>query len=269
MSKTLDAEVPHPCHLVVHILKSIRINWLNLKDFNKMFRYPQFEKFDITDIASFEDVRLLYRSEQNSIIKLAPRLTAKSCWPSILERQNVNLALRVFGDSTAVGLVTQNSSRKSFASQTSDFIRFGINVWKIFNVNTPVKGIHLRDEYSLPLTNNDARFGFINHLVAWLDHWEHFPESGKLSKQTFTSFRHPLISLNKIVNHFTESCGFDYVLTSFLQNDPLEHHFGLYRRMDGAHYHITYCQILETEHRLRLASILKLFSLHRMLVKLH
>ena len=113
-----------------------------------MFRYPQFENFDITDVASFE----VYRSEQNSIIKLAPRLTAKSCWPSILERQNVNHALRVFGDSTAADLVIQNSSRKSFNYQTSDFIRLISNVWKIFNVNTSVKGIHLKDEYSLPLT---------------------------------------------------------------------------------------------------------------------
>ena len=61
----------------------------------------------------------------------------------------------------------------------------------------------------------------------------------------------------RIVNYPTETCGFEYVLTSFLQNDPLEYHFGLYRA--GGDYHITYCQILETEHRLKLASILKLF----------
>ena len=30
--------------------------------------------------------------------------------------------------------------------------------------------------------------------------------------------------------------------------------------MAGAHYHITYCQILEAEHLLKLASILKLFT---------
>ena len=66
-----------------------------------------------------------------------------------------------------------------------------------FNVNTLVKGIHFIDEYSLPITNNDAKFRFFNHLVAWLDRWEHFPESGKLSKQIFTSLMHPLISLNK------------------------------------------------------------------------
>ena len=64
----------------------------------------------------------------------------------------------------------------------------------------------------------------------------------------------------RIVNYLTETCGFEYVLTSFLQNDPLEHHFGLYRMMAGGRYHITYCQTLETEHSLKLASILKLFN---------
>ena len=33
-----------------------------------------------------------------------------------------------------------------------------------------MKGIHLKDEHSLPITNNDAKFRFINHLVAWFDH---------------------------------------------------------------------------------------------------
>ena len=243
----------------VHILKSIRNNWLNLKDFNKTFQYPQFDDFTTTNIASFEDVRLLYRSDQHSVLKLAPRLTAKSCWPSNLERQNVSLALRVFDDSTAAALAIQDSSRQTFNYQTSDFIKIITRVWKIFNVNTPVKGIHLKDEYSMPLRYNDARFSFLSHLISWLDNWLNMPDSGKLSKQTFTSFKHSTKSLMKIVNHLTENCGFDYVLTSFLQNDPLEHHFGLYRMMAGAHYHITYCQILETERRLKLSSILKLF----------
>ena len=50
------------------------------------------------------------------------------------------------------------------------------------------------------------------------------------------------------------------MLTSFLQTDPLEHHFGLYRVMSGANYHISYLQILETERRLKVSNILKLFS---------
>ena len=64
----------------------------------------------------------------------------------------------------------------------------------------------------------------------------------------------------EIVDHLTHNCGFDYVLTSRLQNDPIEHHFGLYRMMSGAQYHISYSQILESERRIKLSSMLKIFS---------
>ena len=53
---------------------------------------------------------------------------------------------------------------------------------------------------------------------------------------------------------------FNYLLTSFLQTDPLEHHFGLYLMMSGSNYHISYLQILETERRLKLSNILKIFA---------
>ena len=120
--KTLDCAVPHPCDSnrllflmfdFVHILKSIRNNWLNLKYFNKTFRYPQFDNMDMINIASFEEIRQLYRSQQNKIIKLAQRLTSKSCWSSTLERQNVGIAQRIFDESTSAALAIQNSSKSN------------------------------------------------------------------------------------------------------------------------------------------------------------
>ena len=86
-------------------------------------------------------------------------------------------------------------------------------------------------------------------------------EDGKLSAQTFTSFRHSCIALPLIVSHLTQNCGYEYVLSSRLQNDPIEHQFGLYRMMSGAQYHIIYSQILESQRRLNMSSIVKLFSL--------
>ena len=62
------------------------------------------------------------------------------------------------------------------------------------------------------------------------------------------------------VNILTGSRGFIFVLSSFLQNDPLEHHFSLYRMMSGAQYNVMLSQILETERRNKLSGILKLFS---------
>ena len=88
--KTLQTIVPHPTSenrpLIlmfdfVHILKTIRNNWLNLKNENKVFIYPSIEDFYPTytnfpltiQNASFNDIRLIYyKLEQNNIAKTAP-----------------------------------------------------------------------------------------------------------------------------------------------------------------------------------------------------
>ena len=104
----LETHVPHPsCDRrklffifdFVHILKSVRNNWLNQKDFHRTFHFLNFQNFQLSSCedhiqvlsASFSDVRLLYNSEKQSLAKLAPRLTIKACFPSIIERQNVKL----------------------------------------------------------------------------------------------------------------------------------------------------------------------------------
>ena len=251
----------------VHIIKSIRNNWLNLKDYDRTFTYPNpliFPNFDdVNNIgrARFQDIRLLYKNEQSSLIKQAHRLTSKACWPTMLERQNVNLALKIFDTSTSAALAIYNAKHANSQSQTPEFLDIIIKVWKIFNVNTTHKHIRLNDDYSKPLEQNDARFTFLKLIANWLERWRcRQGKHGKLSPQTFTSFSHSCFALIEIVNHLTQYCGFDYVLTSRLQNDPIEHHFGLYRMMSGAQYHISYSRILESERRIKLSSMLKLFS---------
>ena len=118
-------------------------------------------------------------------------------------------------------------------------------VWKIFNVNRPNKDVRLNDEFSKQLVLDDPRFGLITRIVNWLYTWRSLSgKQGKLTPQTFTSFKHICEPLPILVNHLTSQCGFSYVLTYFLQTDPLEHHFGLYRMMSGSNYHVSYGQIL-------------------------
>ena len=83
----LETIVPHPFYPerskvvlfdFVHILKSIRNNWLNQQDYNRNFLYPSFDDYSHNSKALFEDIRQLYRREQTSVAKLAHRLTAKS-----------------------------------------------------------------------------------------------------------------------------------------------------------------------------------------------
>ena len=275
----LEYRVPHRCDIhrvlfltfdFVHILKTIRNNWLNLKSDTKKFIYPNLVDIQIDYCsyplrlccASFDDIRTLYNSEKESLAKLAPRLTLKSCYPSSLERQNVKLVLKVIHESIVAALAIQNNQlRSAFNSNTSEFVDILLSLWKIFNVNVPYKHVRLNDPLSRPFIFNDERFSFLTRIVYWLEAWQSLPgKDGNLSKQTFTSLRHACLVLPQITNHLTAMCGYSYLLTSFLQTDPLEHHFGLYRVMSGANYHISYLQILESERRLKLSNILKLFS---------
>ena len=154
------------------------------------------------NIASFQDIRLLYREEQYKCAKFAPRLIAKACWPTPYERQNVNLALRIFCESTSSEIKIQNLSRtQEFKTHTSEFIDTINQLWKNFNVNRPNKNIRLNDDISEQFYYNNVRFGFLAKIVDWQDKWKSLPgKDGKLSPQTFTSIKYSCLALPRIVN---------------------------------------------------------------------
>ena len=307
--KTLQPKVIHPFdhsrHLIlffdiVHIIKSIRNNWLNQQNHDKVFIFPLFDECNtgendhtsaipitkslcvsipISEVfihtnehpslhptictAVFEDIRLLFKSDMYSILKRAPKFTTKACWPSRLERQNVKLALKIFHGSTFCGLLSSKIDKGIVEdNQTVEFLKLISSIWDIFNVNWVGKDIRLKNDFSAPLCQNDFRFDFLRQVIHWLDCWKRLPiEAGKLTPQTFSSFKHTCMALPFLVDRLTSECNFSYLLSARIQNDPLEHHFGLYRQMSGSHYHITYCQILESERKLQLSNILKLFAI--------
>ena len=132
----------------------------------------------------------------------------------------------MFHDSTCAALRIQNDSRSDSRNDTSNFVYVMTNIRKIFNINTPLKHVRLNDEYSRPLTNLDWRFIFLELVCNWLERWRStVGKDGKLSAHTFTSFRHSCIALPLIVSLLTQNCGYEYVLSSRLQNEPIEHQF--------------------------------------------
>ena len=157
-NKQLETSVPHPSdnkrklYLTfdfVHILKSIRNNWFNQKDIRKTFHFPNFQNIKLDYCvypvqvysASFSDVRLLYNSEKESLAKLAPNLTIKACFPSAIERQNVKLVLKVFNELTVAALKLQNELfNQEDRNNTHDFVEMFLQLWKLFNINSPLKG---------------------------------------------------------------------------------------------------------------------------------
>ena len=83
----------------------------------------------------------------------------KACFPSVIERQNVKLVLKVVNELTVSALRIIDESRlPEYRKNTSDFVYILLSLWKIFNINTPLKGIRLNDSLSNPLILNDERF---------------------------------------------------------------------------------------------------------------
>ncbi|KAI6656127.1 Transposable element P transposase [Oopsacas minuta] len=171
-------DICRPLYLIfdfVHIIKTVRNNWINQIDSNHKFSCPSSVSCKYTLKVPFQDFRNLFKLEQKSVAKTAHQLTAKICWPSSLERQNLNLALRLFDDSTTA-VLTVHASKYVQVSETAQFISLVCKVWKIFNINRPNKEIRLNDELSMSLQSNDIRFIFLSDLVKWLDEWRTLPQ---------------------------------------------------------------------------------------------
>ena len=75
----------------VHILKCIRNNWINLKNFKKTFTFPGFNDYNEIFRASFTELEHVYEMEKSLTIKQAYRLSWKALHPHSIERQNVKL----------------------------------------------------------------------------------------------------------------------------------------------------------------------------------
>lgn len=114
---TLCTKYEHPCDqnsplffLIdsVHLLKCIRNNWINQKNENQCFIYPDFDNSNKMCEANFATLKHLHEIECHNIVKYAKTLTLKSLSPTSMEKQNVKLALKIFDESV------YNSRSKTF-----------------------------------------------------------------------------------------------------------------------------------------------------------
>ena len=81
----------------VYLLTSARNNFINLKNTNKTFTFPDIKDNTVILHASFDHLKLVYNLEVNS--------TLKPLFSHSIERLNVRLALKIFDDSTAKALI--------------------------------------------------------------------------------------------------------------------------------------------------------------------
>jgi len=148
----------------VHLLKSIRNNWLGQNDCEHTFVFPNLDSDDKCK-ASFSHLRQLHKNEKDSIVKMAPCLTHKSLYPSNLERQNIKLVLKVFDEKVVVALDHYGKQNGKDISGTHSFITVILKLWKILNVKSSNKGHRKRDGDSYHIRDiNDERLSFLSRV---------------------------------------------------------------------------------------------------------
>lgn len=249
----------------VHLLKSIRNNWINKKDELVSFIFPDFSDTSCFNVASFKVLRSLFALENKNIVKCAYKLTLKSLYPSNIERQNVQLALQIFNENNVAALKTIENFEilggQSLCINTSNFIEIILKWWKIFNIKSPKKGVRLNDDWQKPFSSlNDERFIFLDKFSEWLDIWHNTAGTASLTNETYTALSHSTKVMKEIITYLLnfEEIKFNYILPGKFQSDLLEQRFSQYRQMSGGNYHVSLQQILESERKLSLYTTLKI-----------
>lgn len=241
----------------VHLFKSIRNNWLNNK--GRSFDFPEFNNPCTIMSARLQHLEKIFKQEDKMLVKYAPALAPKVLFPNAFERQNVPLALRLFDDKNIIAIKHYEALLGSNSVGTAEFIKIVRQWWTTVNVKTPFKGFHIREPLAIPIsTSNSQGLDFLNNFCNWLTYWKNLPTGNKLSSRTHTALLHTSQALQHICHYLLNDLKFKYVLTGKFQTDNLEARFGQYRQMSGCCYNVTVQQILQSEKKLKLLSLLKL-----------
>jgi hypothetical protein len=257
----LEGVPVHVFYDTVHIFKNIRNNWINLKDSEKTFIYPSFEN-DSVYRAKFSVIRNLYKKEVNLVVKKAPNLNYKTCYPTHFERQNVKLVANVFNEKTIAALNSDDI-------ETVDFIKIILKWWTIVNIkNKLISTIKLNND-AKPFNNvGDERFEFLEKFLKWLEQWKQISYGqGFLTLDTYHALSHTTRSLISLIKFSLLSLNVNYVLTGKFQTDNLERTFGKYRNLSGSNYNVSVQQVMEAEHKIRLNKLLGIQSARYGLIK--
>ena len=251
----------------VHLLKSIRNNWLNVKTVNKSMYYPSFNfahlvsaNCESAQTASIGTLKKLLEHDSRNLLKYSYRLNSKALNPSNLDRQKVALALRVFNEYVAQGLLELGAKMSiPHYAATSLYIKIIVTWWHIVNVKSPLKGQRLNNKFEQPLTpGSHISKDFLKYFVEWLQRWNLMSTLGCLTRETFSALLHTSNVLLEISEYCINDLKANYVLLGKFQTDCLEARFGMYRQLAGGQYDVSLRQVFECEKKIRLLSVLKL-----------
>ena len=253
---TSSIQIAKPRHIFffdnVHLLKNIRNNLLNAKK----FVFPEFSFSCLQKtIASKEgyiawgDLKKIYNQDcsLSAHLRKAYKLTMSALHP-YKNKQNVNLALAIFDESTIAAAKCYISER----SDCSSFLTLIHTWWSIVNAKTQF----CANAVAHAIVVNDGKIEFLTAVADWLEMWCQSRSDFCLSKQTFAALIITLRSQAALIKDLLNE-NYHYVLPVRFQSDPLENRFSQYRQMSGGNFLVSLKEVQDTEKTLICRSLLK------------
>ena len=178
----------------------------------------------------------------------------------------MKLALKIFTDTNAAALNCYGPNHENLENWegTATFIMLIWKWWSAVNVKHPFKGRNTLNKYARPVDCSDHEtLQFLSDFATWLDRWSlksHAMNEGFLTKDTYLTFKHTLKAIVEVSKFVLSDLKLDFVLLGKFQTDDLESRFGQYRQMCGGNRLVSVQEIMESEKRLKIKSLLKLHS---------
>lgn len=258
LSENINSPCDNPCdpsvklHLLIdptHTIKNVYNNFQK----RISFRFPTGLPFSH---ANFNHIKELYDLESTMSVRMAHKLSRIVLSPTNIQRASAKLSFSLFCDSTVAALQYHVSHDHPEWGDTSRFLSYFNDLVKICNIRSKNIGQRTRDDLKLPFYSvSDDRLTRLYDYANFFRNWRNSKKQG-LSVETFTAVENLCHVLCNLVVTLLTDFGFSFVLTGYLQSDPLESRFGRYRQMSGGNFFISVKQIIESERKIRLSTIL-------------
>ena len=235
-----------------HLIKNVRNNLLNSRRF--VFPQSDYEKDGIeihcpAGYLAWSDLHQIFEHDVKlqSNLKKAHKLSYQVLHPGN-KKQSVPLALAIFHETNTAAFESYFPERED----ASKFLKM-INTWWLISNSKEMS-------HPNPLGNavrvGDGKTDFLEALADWLEKWHDDCPAFTLTSKTSYALVLTLRAQSGLIKELLSE-GYDFVMTSRLQSDPIERRFSQYRQMSGGRFLVSLREVTNSERIIRSRSLVK------------
>lgn len=219
----------------VHLLKSIRSNWISQQNTGQCLTFPDFDAaisaFDSRPalVASFVAFQKFQLYKNPDLFKVVHCTAERTLNPSRTEQR---LAESLFTVATAEEMRSRVPVVNiEHAVGTAVFIEIVARWWSVVNGANEV--LTSRDDLRAPVASMDSpQIEFLGEFMDWLDAWGDMQlKSGKLTEETHAALRLTCYSLTELTRYCLEELKVDCIMLGRFQTDRFQDRFGAYQAL--------------------------------------